>query len=60
LEARPDSPNDAERAPASRRRLALRFVGEELGEFDIERTSVIGGEVIVSRALAELLEPAHA
>jgi hypothetical protein len=39
--------------------LALRFV-LELGEFDIERTEVIGGEVIVSRAMAELLEPAHA
>jgi hypothetical protein len=40
--------------------LALQFVGEELGEFDIERTEVIGGEVIVSRAMAGLLEPAHA
>jgi hypothetical protein len=40
--------------------LALQFVGEELGEFDLERTEVIGGEVIVSRAMAELLEPAHA
>jgi hypothetical protein len=40
--------------------LALQFVGEELGEFDIERTEVIGGEVVVSRAAAELLEPAHA
>jgi hypothetical protein len=40
--------------------LALQFVGEQLGEFDIERTEVFGGEVIVSRAVAELLEPAHA
>ena len=40
--------------------VALQFVGEELGEFDIERTEVVGGEVIVSRAMAELLEPAHA
>jgi hypothetical protein len=41
--------------------LALQFVGEELmPSFDIERTEVIGGEVIVSRAMAELLEPAHA
>ena len=40
--------------------LALRFVGEELGEFVLERTEVTGGEVIVSRALAELLQPAHA
>jgi heme-degrading monooxygenase HmoA len=40
--------------------LALQFVGEELGEFDIDRTEAIGGKVIVSRAMAELLEPAHA
>jgi hypothetical protein len=40
--------------------LALQFVGEELAGFDIERTEVIGGEVIVSRAMAGLLEPAHA
>jgi quinol monooxygenase YgiN len=40
--------------------LALDFVREELGEFDIERTEVIGGPVLVSRARAEVLEPAHA
>ena len=40
--------------------LALQFVGEELGGFDIERTEVIAGEVIVSRAMVELVEPAHA
>jgi hypothetical protein len=40
--------------------LALQFVGEELGEFDIERTEVFGGEVIVSRAVTDVLEPAHA
>jgi hypothetical protein len=40
--------------------LALDFVRRELGSFDIERTDVIGGEVLVSRAMAELLEPAHA
>jgi hypothetical protein len=40
--------------------LALQFVAEELVGFDIERTEVIGGEVMVSRAMAELLEPAHA
>lgn len=39
---------------------ALEFVRRELGDFDIERTEVIGGEVIVSRAMATLLEPAHA
>ena len=39
---------------------ALEFVRGELGGFDIERTDVIGGEVVVSRAMATLLEPAHA
>ena len=39
---------------------ALEFVRRELGDFDIERTEVIGGEVLVSRAMATLLEPAHA
>jgi hypothetical protein len=40
--------------------LALEFVREELGGFDIERTEMIAGEVLVSRAMAELLESAHA
>jgi hypothetical protein len=40
--------------------LALAFVREKLGAFDIERTEVLGGKVMVSRALAEVLEPAHA
>ncbi len=40
--------------------LALEFVRERLGDFDIERTEVIGGEVVISRAMMELLEPAHA
>ena len=39
---------------------ALEFVRNELGDFDIERTEVIGGEVAVTRAMEELLEPAHA
>jgi len=39
---------------------ALEFIRGELGDFDIERTEVIGGHVTVSRALADLLEPAHA
>ena len=39
---------------------ALEFVRRELGDFDIERTEVLGGEVLVSRAMATLLEPAHA
>jgi hypothetical protein len=40
--------------------LALAFVREELGGFDLERTEVIGGRVMVSRARAKVLEPAHA
>ena len=40
--------------------LALQFVREKLGDFDIERTEVIGGEVVVSRAMEEVLQPAHA
>ena len=39
--------------------LALQFVAEDLGGFDIERTDVIGGEVRVSRAMVKLLESAH-
>jgi hypothetical protein len=39
---------------------AIEFVSESLGGFDIERTEVVGGEVVVSRALAELLKAAHA
>jgi hypothetical protein len=39
---------------------ALVFVTDELSDFEIERTEVVGGHVSVSRALADLLEPAHA
>ena len=39
---------------------ALEFVRRELADVGIERTEVIGGEVVVSRAMATLLEPAHA
>jgi hypothetical protein len=40
--------------------LALAFVRDQLEDFDLERTEVIGGEVVVSRAMADVLEPAHA
>jgi len=40
--------------------MAREFVGEHLADFELERTETIGGEVIVSRAMAQLLEPAHA
>jgi len=39
---------------------AAAFVRESLSGFDIERTEVIAGDVMVSRARATLLEPAHA
>lgn len=40
--------------------LALKFVRERLGDFDIERTEVIGGEAVITRAKAEVLQPTHA
>jgi hypothetical protein len=40
--------------------LALAFVRDQLESFDIAPTEVIGGEVVVSRAMAAVLEPAHA
>jgi hypothetical protein len=39
--------------------LAAQWVAENLGEFELERSEVIGGEVMVSRAASEVLEPAH-
>ena len=39
--------------------LAAQWVTEELSDFEIERMGVMGGEVMVSRASAGLLEPAH-
>jgi hypothetical protein len=40
--------------------LALDFVRDRLEAFDLERAEVIRGEVVVSRAMAEVLAPAHA
>jgi hypothetical protein len=39
---------------------ALEFVRERLSGFDIERTEILAGEVLVSRTMFELLQPAHA
>ena len=39
--------------------LAAEWVADNLGDFEIERIGVIGGEVMVSRAMADVLEPAH-
>ena len=47
-----------EQADASNE-LAAEWVAEELSDFDIERMGVLAGEVRVSRARSELLEPAH-
>jgi hypothetical protein len=48
------------RGGRSQTKRALEFVRRELGDFDIERTELIGGDVVVSCAMATLLEPAHA
>jgi hypothetical protein len=41
--------------------LALQFVRDELADFDIERTDMIGGgPIVVSRVTETLLEPIHA
>jgi hypothetical protein len=47
--------DQAERSNA----LAAEWVAESLADFEVERMGVIGGEVMVSRAIADLLEPAH-
>jgi hypothetical protein len=39
--------------------LAAEFVREHLGPFQIERLEVFGGEVMVSRAAENVLQPAH-
>lgn len=39
--------------------LAAEWVAEELVDFELERMGVMGGEVMVSRALTDMLEPAH-
>lgn len=47
-----------EEAEASNR-LAAEWVSEELADFDVERMGVISGEVMVSRASSDILQPAH-
>jgi hypothetical protein len=39
--------------------LASDYVRENLGEFELTRTAVSGGEVLVSRVTAEALDDAH-
>ena len=50
--------HDHEQAEASNE-LAAQWVGEELSDFNVTRVGIIGGEAMVSRASAEILEPAH-
>ncbi len=40
-------------------RLAAEWVSNELTDFDVERMGVINGEVMVSRATADILQSAH-
>jgi hypothetical protein len=39
--------------------LAAEWVADNLADFEVQRIGVIGGEVRVSRAVADVLEPAH-
>ena len=39
--------------------LAAEWVADALADFEVERMGIMGGEVMVSRALADVLEPAH-
>ena len=50
--------HDREQAEASNE-LAAQWIAEELSDFNLTRVGTIGGEAIVSRASAEILEPAH-
>ena len=50
--------HDREQAEASNE-LAAQWVAEELSDFNVTRVGVIGGDAMVSRASAEILEPAH-
>ena len=47
-----------EQAEASNE-LAAEWVASELAEFEVERMGVMNGEVMVSRAHADVLAPAH-
>jgi hypothetical protein len=39
--------------------IAAQWVAEDLADFEVQRMGAITGEVMVSRARAEMLEPAH-
>jgi hypothetical protein len=50
---------DDKASAAASNELASDYVREILGEFELTRTAVSGGEVLVSRVTAEALEDAH-
>jgi len=39
--------------------LAAEWVADELTDFDVERMGVMNGEVMVSRASSDILQPGH-
>jgi hypothetical protein len=47
-----------EQAEASNE-LAAEWVADSLADFQVERMGVMGGPVMVSRAMSDMLEPAH-
>ena len=49
---------EAEQAEASND-LAAQWIAEELQDFKIESMGRFGGEVMVSRAIADMLQPTH-
>lgn len=49
---------DRDQAEASNE-LAAEWAAAELADFDLTRVGVMAGEIMVSRAAAQMLEPAH-
>jgi hypothetical protein len=50
---------DDKASAAASNELASDYVRENLGEFELTRTALSGGEVLASRVTAEALEDAH-
>jgi hypothetical protein len=50
----------AESDAANSAGLAKDFIARELGDVSLERTNMFNGAVIVSQAVEEVLQPAHA
>jgi hypothetical protein len=51
---------DNEAAAAESDEMAMRFVAERLSRFGLQRTELISGRVLVSRAVTAMLESTHA